>query len=156
MAGRHTQPTDRDLLGVVDSIYAASTDPGAWASVLHRLVAIMGGDVAGVVQHRIRERDAIVHSLFGADEGWREAYQRDWASRNIYIYESKVAVRPGAVRLSHELVPLSDALRSDYLNDFLLPAGVLHIMGTVLTVDAGSAVILHILRSRRKDCFEAG
>lgn len=154
MSGRHTKPTDRDLLGVVDAIYAASVDPGEWMSVLRHLVGITGGEIAGLVAHRLSDGDAAVQCLFGTDEHWRRAYEHDWAPRNIYLHGSGVAPRPGAVRLSHQLVPLSQALRTDYVNDFLVPAGVLHIMGSVLSVDAKSAVILHVLRSRRVDCFD--
>ncbi|MEW6267922.1 MAG: hypothetical protein AB1689_01325 [Thermodesulfobacteriota bacterium] len=68
MAGRHPKPTENDLLGVVDAIYAASVDPDEWSSVLRRLVAITGAEVAGIVEHGLRERLATVHSMFGSDD----------------------------------------------------------------------------------------
>src|SRR5690606_27879248 len=156
MASRHRKPIEGDLLGVVDAIYAASVDPEAWTTVLRRIVDVTGGEVAGIVEHSLRDGRATVHTMYGTDEQQTRAYERDWAPRNIYLHASGVPVRQGAVRLSHELVPPREALRTEYVNDFLLREGVLHIMGSVLRASPSSAVILHILRARHRECFDTG
>jgi DNA-binding CsgD family transcriptional regulator/PAS domain-containing protein len=141
------------LLEAIDAIYAASLEPGGWPGALRCLAELHGAAVGALVEHRLRTRSDVVHALHGSDDGWRRAFEREWAPRNIYL--GAAPVRPGAVRLSQELVPVREALRTDYVNDFLLRAGTLHVMGAVLAVDAESAVLIHVLRERTQDAFGA-
>jgi DNA-binding CsgD family transcriptional regulator/PAS domain-containing protein len=134
-------------LGLIRDIYGAATDPTRWPLVLERLADAHGGRIAGF-QLRGRTGHTFKFASFARlDPRLHDAYRAYYAARNPWIRSNQSLHTPGRVLPLERLVPTAELLRTEFYNDFLRPADILHGFGACLFQRDDELFTFSVIRS---------
>jgi DNA-binding CsgD family transcriptional regulator len=122
----------RAPLTLIRDVYDAAVNPTRWPLVLERLADAHGGRVAGF-QLRGRTCATLRFASFARLEPrLHDAYRAYFAARNPWIRQNQSLHAPGRVLSLERFVRTEDLVRTEFYNDLLRPAGILHGFGTCL------------------------
>lgn len=121
-----------DLL--IDLIYSAMLGETSWQTFLEQLSASSPGSISVLFSHDIVRGEGLVGLHAGCDESVIQAYDSHYSAVNPWAPYC-AARPPGRAVIGHDAYPHSEFVKSEYYNDFLVPAGVKS--GAGCTVDKG-------------------
>jgi DNA-binding CsgD family transcriptional regulator/PAS domain-containing protein len=116
---------DALVFNLIEQIYAASLNPNLWRVFLEKLQAILGSQASALF---IQDFGKAGQNSGGAEIGiqadHRRAYEQYYGSKNIYLLRGQQLLTPGRVLIYDELCPRSEAMRSEFYNDWVAPQGL--------------------------------
>ncbi len=95
-----------------------------------------------------RHRIVATHSEPASD------YLRYWNARNP-LRPPRVVLNAGDVVSDRMMMPREQLIRTDYFNEFLLPADLSHLMAVKLARSPDSNIAINVMRGARQDGFSA-
>jgi DNA-binding CsgD family transcriptional regulator len=140
---------------LIELIYSAAEDPGAWALVLQRLTLALGGNVATLHHQDTRSQESSFSTLWNLSRDDVVPYNVYYGSLNPLLTTRRHLIRAGAVPTSQMLCPDEIYTRGEYFNDFLRPLDMLHAVAPILRSDGQGANFsaLSIFRPVRGEPF---
>src|SRR5262245_64855032 len=116
-------------LKLVELLYEAVADAGAWPAFLEGLAAQVGGVAPGIYLTQPATDATLFQVASGLDPSWTSAYE-SYFKRCDPRRACIKALPAGSVFVGSALVPDRELVRSEFYNDFLRPQGYFHILGT--------------------------
>lgn len=142
---------------MIDAVYAAATDPARWGGFLRGVASETRSEIAAIhIQDLAAGKAAFVahHGSDGSTFG--TAYETYYAARNVYMLASAAQMQTGFVTAGERIVPDAEALRTEYVNDFLRPQGVLHNIGACIERRDSRIATFSTLRRLGQPAYEDG
>lgn len=143
---RAPKVSEKTMLDLVDLVYEAALQPTVWPHLLARVAEVTHSEVATFHLDDFRNHRAAVRWYHNVDPSLVRAFEERWASENIYVQAAAGAMLSGAVLSAEDFIADRDALRTEYVNEFLLRLGVLHNIGAVVAREGSLASVLYLLR----------
>ena len=137
---------DRELHALIELAYDAASDASRWPMLLQGLAEVLGCELVGMNFQRLDGGPAMLQCQIGGDPSWTARYEEYYAPRNIFIRARPDLTFSGAIRNGEAIVPDSEAMRTEYFNDFLRPLGVLHAIGMVPFRTGSVIALLSLMR----------
>jgi len=134
---------DAALLELVDLVYAAALDSGAWEPFLERLGRRRGA-AATLFLHDYRTPGLGFVRQVGFSEEAVRTYGAHYAATNVWMANARHAAA-GEVLVGHGIVDPRDLERTEFYNDWLRPNGIRDSLGGVVLADAWTTVHLSLL-----------
>ena len=123
---------ERQLLALVDLIYAAATDERQWPVVLESLVKMTASDVAYLSLYDPAAQREVVAKGFGGDASLKAEYEQHWARQNVYMLANAASMQTGTLVVGEAAVPDAEVKRTAFYNEFLTRMRVMHHTGICL------------------------
>lgn len=111
--------SDSTVLGLVDSIYAAASDPSGWAAVLERLTLALGAAVGTMHHQDTSSMDSNFSSLWNLGPEAIVPYTAYYGARNPLMTTRPSVIKTGAVNTAQMLCPDQIYRESEYYQDYL-------------------------------------
>jgi DNA-binding CsgD family transcriptional regulator/PAS domain-containing protein len=140
---------------LIELIYSAAEDPGAWALVLQRLTLALGGNVATLHHQDTRSQESSFSTLWNLSGDDVAPYNEYYGSLNPLTTTRPDLIRARTVNTSQMLCPDEIYTGGEYYNDFLRPLDMLHVVAPILRSDSQGANFsaLSIFRPVRGEPF---
>ena len=136
---------------LVAQIYAAAADDSVWPGLLNRIRGVFSGSATALMSFApVAAENRIITDRTDT----AAAYLRHWHTRNP-LRPPRVVLEPGDVVSDLMMMPRAQLIRTDYFNEFLLPADLPHLMAVKLHRTRHADVVLNIMRGPRQDGFGA-
>lgn len=142
---RMSQPYDRLLL----TLYSRVTEADWATEVLHEITRATRSRSAAIVAVDLTNSRDSLPAFVGAEAASAISYESRYAAHNPWRPPSGEAQDAGKLRVSDDLLPLSDLKRTLFWEDFLRPMGVAHGVGLVGLRDRAHVASLTLLRDER-------
>jgi DNA-binding CsgD family transcriptional regulator len=110
---------------VIDLVYQAVTDPGAWQEVLRRLQQIFLAEVVLLARHDVAARNGTCLHQIGMDPGLVGRYESEFAGKNPWMQADRV-YQPHSVVVGEELLLNVDLVKTEFYEHYLRPQRLLH------------------------------
>ena len=128
--------SQRSILELVESIYGAIEDRRRWPVFLELLAGSLDCAATNFFVQDLRHPGGDAFATFGTDPLFVRSYAEHYGRTNIFLINGKNKLRTGHVCFSNELCNDREALRSEFLNDWVLPQGHEHgLLGTIFKGD---------------------
>ena len=121
---------------LIELIYSAAEDPGAWALVLQRLALALGGNVDTLHHQDTRSQESSFSTLWNLSRDDVAPYNGYYGSLNPLLTTRPHIMQTGAVVTSQMLCPDEIYTRGEYCNDYLRPLDMLHSVAPILRSDS--------------------
>jgi DNA-binding CsgD family transcriptional regulator len=134
--GRTDLPSSFDpaVLQAIEMIYEAATEPSQWPVVLEALARWTKCELAALALHDIQASSRSGLWWFGIDPAL-VAEDETWAPKNPFIAKARSLslIRSGWVCNSEDVLPLREARRTEYFNEYLRKVGAAaHVAGCIV------------------------
>jgi DNA-binding CsgD family transcriptional regulator len=124
-AGSRAEAPDIAQTEVIDLIYQAVTDPGAWREVLRRLQRIFLAEVVLLARHDVvAGKGACIHQI-GMDPGLAGRYESEFAGKNPWMQAEKL-YQGHSVVAGEEVLLNADLVKTEFYEHYLRPQRLLH------------------------------
>ena len=124
--------SDCTLLDLVDHIYGAVEDQALWPSFLEDLAGTLRALATNFFVQDLRQARGNAFATFRTDPSFSRSYAEYYGKINVFLIKGKSLLQSGKVSFSSELCPDSEARRSEFFNDWVLPQGQGHgLLGTI-------------------------
>lgn len=141
---------------VIDSIYSAAIDPGAWSQAIQSLQAQFGSNATGLYSVDARHSRVSVIELRDIDPDYVRTYVDHYLSDNPWSPVAEFQ-RPGVVRTDRSLDEYYQQpgyyRGTRFFNDWMRPQDFIHSLGTNLLSDEHMQLKLFVYRSRRGGAY---
>lgn len=137
--------TEAAFLGAIEMIYDAATNPAYWPVVLEALARRTQSEVASLVLHDVRLQSRSFLWSFNGDPALL-AEDETWAPKNPFIAAVGSQIRTGWICNSEDVLPSSQAMRTEYFNEYLRRVGVLSHIGACIAREGDVASFLFLPR----------
>lgn len=134
----------------IEAIYDAAISFDCWPVALDHLGKMFASHRVALVDRNLETMQGTAIGMALAD---RDEYFNIWKNKNIYNTRTSVW-RAGEIITGHQIVPVSELLRSDYYNGFLKPRDSFHLLRISLRVEDHRHQSLSLSRSRTADAFQ--
>lgn len=105
--------------------YDAAGDPNKWATLLDRVGALLRSPVSTLYFQDLRHQSGHVMVAQGVDTASQLAYERYYASKNIFLMEGRHLLVSGAVCTGEMMCPdRKKVLHSEFFQDYIRPRGL--------------------------------
>lgn len=137
---------DEEFTGFVDLLDQAALNPERWNDVIQKLSGTFDSATCSMLRFDPASQTAPAELRAGATDDWWKAYDEYYCMRNPYPVQAYLKSKPGTLLYAPAVVPDSQTASTDFVADFLNPAG----MGTAhfgcsLWQDESSMVLLVLL-----------
>jgi DNA-binding CsgD family transcriptional regulator/PAS domain-containing protein len=135
-----------DLRQLIGLAYEAAENPASWPGFLERYGKVVGADKTFIQFHHFEARFShLVHS-WGVDVSFKTSYHDHYSKVNVWRNIGRSKYVQGRALLDEELYPRPLLVKSEFYNDYLLPAGGVFSLGAVIAREPGRAMMLTALR----------
>src|SRR5690606_6916593 len=138
--------SDTQFNTVVDWLYDAATGTRPWSGLAQPLAEAFGAGSAILKFHGdsavelLETTDNMV--IAPRDQGWAD----HWHRHDLWV-ERPMALDPGRIVVSHELMPVAEFERSGFYQDWNRHLDIFHMIGSVFPLDAGGSAVIGIHRA---------
>jgi len=139
-------------LVLVERLYDAVSQVGAWPPFLDALAGAVGGIVPGVFLTEPATDSTLLSVNSDIEPEWARKYEAYYRRRDVRR-ERIERLPAGSVFVGSALVPDSELTRSEFYNDFLRPQGYFHIVGAVSLRSESALGVVRALRPRTAQPF---
>jgi len=134
-------------LRLVELLYDAIADAGAWPVFLDSLAAQVRGVAPGLYLTEPATDATLFHVASELDPSWASKYETHFKRCDPRRSHIK-ALPAGSVFIGSALLPDRDLIRSEFYNDFLRPQGYFQILGTVPLKSPEVVAVLRAIRPK--------
>src|SRR5216684_1656091 len=134
--------TERIALGLIGPIYDAAGDPARWPAFLEQLGGVFKSTASLLYFFDLQNQRANFSISIGFEPSFMRSHDEYYASKNIYKLRGGHLLQPGALCRSEALCPDSEALRSEFFNDWIVPQKQRYSINAVVLKDDARASIL--------------
>lgn len=147
--------SEQVIFELIELIYRAAGDPGAWDLVLQRLTVALGGNVATLHHQNNASQERNFFSVWNLSPDDVAPYNEYYGSINPLTITRPHLIRTGTIITSQMLCPHEIYTGGEYFHDFLRPLDMLHCVGPVLHSDSQGAnfSVLSIFRPVQGEPF---
>jgi DNA-binding CsgD family transcriptional regulator/GAF domain-containing protein len=145
--------SERGVLRVVESIYAASEDPQLWNSVLTQLNQLFRTTHSALFLQDGRTKAATMAAYIWSPDSIAR-YAAHYARLNPWLYAPGADVHLGSSHTSEMLVSDRDLMRTEFYADFLAPDNIHHMIGACVYEDHDILGNITLLRPKRAKSFD--
>jgi DNA-binding CsgD family transcriptional regulator len=145
--------SERALLELVGSIYAAASDASHWPFFLEQLAGTLKSKSTTLFVQDLRDQHGSANYNFNVDPAYNKAYSDHFAPKNVYLIRGKHLLKPGGVFRSEQLCPDSEAMGSEFYNDWIQPQDQRYGLLGVLFQERQVTSMLGVIRGRRSSAF---
>ncbi len=139
-----------DLSGledVLEPLYAAVLDAERLKDFSSALCALTGSQVGAVMAHDASRAGGRLDLLVGADPVHMAAYEREFASDNLWMQRGQQLMGAGAVIDSDDVVSRTELKRTRYYNEYLRLSDVEQSVALCAQADAEGVVVATLCRA---------
>jgi DNA-binding CsgD family transcriptional regulator len=143
-----------DLLGLVDRVYEAATDVGAWPAALAQIADALAARTTNL--HVVGPAPGRSSFLVAprTDPDWLRVFVERWAAHNI-VRDRGIAFPEGVVYRFADLMPRSEFDRSEFYHEFWRPQRQEHGLFVNIVKGRDASAGVGFYRSAAKGPFEA-
>jgi DNA-binding CsgD family transcriptional regulator len=137
-------PSTESILDAVGTIYDAVLDESAWSVALRRVLSLVDGRSGSVSVINFAQGQVEFFQSFEEDPAWLAPYQEHYLAVNPY----RVAMmqRLEGSYLAHEIVPVEEAVKTEFYNDWQKPQGMYWACGLAARSPDGRLALLNLNR----------
>jgi len=142
------------LSGVIDTIYAAATDPSQWQSAIDQLRIMFHGSTACFARYGpdLQPGDSINSN---PDPTFQRRFIEEHANSPNILADMIEAAPVGLIYSDHQLVGDDALRRSRFWNDWMAPQDMYGGIASKLMVDGPSCWFFDVQRGRNQEAFDA-
>jgi DNA-binding CsgD family transcriptional regulator/PAS domain-containing protein len=147
---------DRELLGIVDRIYAAALDPTQWADVMDAIVRLLDGMCGNcaVLRPRNQEEAGFWTASRNTPAAVIESYVAYYHQKDVLL--DAIERRPELVGVpitGGNMISWSEFSKTEIYNDFLKPGGAADVSALVIRgrTPLTPATVVNVIRPRWND-----
>lgn len=145
--------SDREVLELVELIYAAAGDPARWIEVLEWLSAVLCGNVGTIHHQDSASHESNFSSLWNLDAAAIAPYTAPYGFRNPLMTTRPEVIRAGAVNTLQTLCPKEIFVPSEYYNDYLRHLDLLYCIAGTPRNDGENSSNISVFRSPGDEPF---
>jgi len=139
-------------LDLIGKVYDAALDESKWQSFLEMFAKSVGGCSSMLRTANIQSNEASFVNNFGYDPAWREAFCNHYFELD-YLTPACNQLEIGEIYVSDQHMSLSAQRKTEFYNDYLLPQGKQHSMGTILYKESHNSLLFAVQRDKRANTF---
>ncbi len=144
--------SEETVLGVIDSLYGASTDPMKWTSALETMAGVFNACAMTLLQSTANGEGAVFASS-GISQEMGAVYDSYYSTKDLTV-RAAMALPVGTFAGSDKLISTKDWNRNEMVADLLLPNGLYRVAGSVLLRDERGFASLGMHRPRSGPEFD--
>ena len=114
------QADESDLLHLALTAHDAAAEPSLWPTFLADYACLIGGDVALIQRHYLREHRSQILAAFNLTPRMSEAYNHYYSRLNVWREHGSHRYVEGRIVVDPEMYPRWLLKRSEYYNDYLV------------------------------------
>ena len=145
--------SERSVLRVVESIYAAAENAQLWNNVLTQLNDLFRTTHSALFLQNSRNRTATMAAYIWSPDSIAR-YSEHYARVNPWLYAPGAGVHLGSSHTSEMLVSERDLMRTEFYSDFLAPDNIHHMIGACVYEEQDIQGNITLLRPKSAQSFD--
>jgi DNA-binding CsgD family transcriptional regulator/PAS domain-containing protein len=137
---------------VIDLIYDAASDDGAWPNALAGLAAFIGAEAVALLKHDYQAAEGCMVFAVGVRSDYARRYSTEFAVKNPWLRDEN-AYQPDRVFLGESIIPNSRLVETEFYREYLRPQGLLHSISGVLCRTGQEVHFVSGLRDAGRQAF---
>jgi len=143
------------LLRLILAVHDAAAEPSLWPHFLADYARATGADAALIQRHELDEHRSEILAATGLRAPSARTYTDHYSRLNVWREHGRRLYAPGRIVFDQQMYPRDLLKRTEFYNDFLLPAiGSTHSMAGVIDVRGQSVLNLTALRRDQKEGWQ--
>jgi DNA-binding CsgD family transcriptional regulator len=146
--------SEAELLRLAVMAYEAATEPALWPVFLERYAQALNAEFAFLHLHDYASRRSqVIAASVGLTSPLQQSYHEHYSKLNLWRDRVRTVARTGSVLLEEEFCPRLLITRSEFYNDYLLPAGATRTMAVIIDRTGEQALSIPPMRKDRHEPF---
>jgi DNA-binding CsgD family transcriptional regulator len=143
-------PFDKDLSGILQALYDAPIEPPRWEDFLRLTAQASGGEAAALML--LHPESCSVTRSVGINPEATKLYEQHYY--RLDVWREPVTRALDWLGISERYVPFAQLERTEFYNDFALPAGIPHAIAAMVERGPQRIANLGIYRGLRGGAFD--
>ncbi len=139
-------------LNLVGMVYDAALDQSKWPTFLDAFAGAVGGCSAMLRSADLQAGKAGFVASVGYDPAWQSAYCNHFIKLD-YLTPTLNQFKLGEAKSDDQFFSLSEQRKTEFYNDYFIPQGKIHVLGSLLAKDGNQTLLFAAQRGKRAGTF---